>query len=148
MQKTRAEKKICWLLSAVMLLAFAFFSLVSVQEDMERFPVERQILRAETMGEEEVIGLPEETDARLPGDKDYITMARILTGSFHAGGQNGSRISFLRFLAVVWALFSAASAGWRFAIRRQSCKMIALWKSIFYIHRSDGEKGRILCMGH
>lgn len=116
-------------------------AVLSVQQEAERFFAKTPALSVEAADADEVIGRPDVERGSMPGDTDYITMARLITDAYLMGGKQGSRTLLLRFLPVAWASAFASSVGWRHTIRNHSGRMIALWKSIFYIHRSDGEKG-------
>lgn len=140
-QKNGSDKKICRILLAALLLSFVCSAVLSVQQEAERFFAKTPALSVEAADADEVIGRPDVERGSMPGDTDYITMARLITDAYLMGGKQGSRTLLLRFLPVAWASAFASSVGWRHTIRNHSGRMIALWKSIFYIHRSDGEKG-------
>ncbi len=143
MQKNGSDKKICRILLAALLLSFVCSAVLSVQEEAERFfaKTPASSVEAAAADADEVIGRPDAERGGMPGDTDYITMARLITDVYLMGGKQGSRTLLLRFLPAAWAPAFASSAGWRHTIRSHSGRMIALWKNIFYIHRSDGEKG-------
>ena len=153
MQMIRSHKNICGILLAVLLLSVIFYDIVAAREDVAALAAaaaryEEQAGAPGADAADAVICLPDAQYTGIPGGADCIFMVRLPAGQLLAGKQNGSRMWGLRFLAVVTALIFAASLYWHLAILNYGCRKVVLWRSICYIHRSDGEKGMFPVYGY
>lgn len=58
--------------------------------------------------------------------------------------QRMTRVVQTRFLMAVCLLLFILRSVFGLVLRRFDCRRIVLWENIVYIHRTDGEKGKVL----
>lgn len=71
---------------------------------------------------------------------DRLSAAKSSVDDVITRERNATKVTTIRFIAVVYSLFFALQVVYRSVIRCYGSHMIALWENITYIHEIDGKK--------
>lgn len=83
---------------------------------------------------------------QLPQQNGRVTADRFMQNEVAARQQSGSVSLLIRFFAVALMLLLLICMSSRILMRRFCPCAIVLWQNIYYIHQTDGKKGKHFCI--
>lgn len=83
---------------------------------------------------------------QLPQQNGRVTADRFMQNEVAARQQSGSVSLLIRFFAVALMLLLLICMSSRILMRRFCPCATVLWQNIYYIHQTDGKKGKHFCI--